>query len=787
MLFVVVWLLAIASVMLGIFISTFARHEGQVFPFVPLIILPSVFLSGLLVDVAELPNLGRLAGARIPPVLGERCDPGPDRVGLDARRRTESSLAVLAGYSVVLLLLASRTLRGGINERKPRPRVHTSLRRHWQGNAAAGRRQGGEPGRAGSGRAARAGRVLRDHGGLRAGGRGRRPRAHARRAGRGRSPKIRRAWRSSPRRREIPLLGAGVPDVLGRAIAEAYEDLGDGVPVAVRSSATAEDLPTASFAGQQDTYLNVVGAEAVLDAVRRCWASLWTDRAVSYRATNGIDPRGVRLAVVVQRMVDAAVAGVLFTANPVTGRRRQAVIDASPGLGEAVVSGAVNPDHFVVDTADRRDPRAPPRRQAGRRSWPALAAAPQRVELAAASDRASLSDEQVRPWRRSGARVEAHYGAPQDTEWAIDADGADLAVAGAPDHDALPAAGGRPDERRGPARLLLLQRRPGRLPSVDADGHAGVPPPGVGAWPRSSGHPPRDPSPVRGLFAEAAGRLFVDITPVLRSKLRARAPERGDAQHGGAHRPDPRAAASKTPGSLPYRPDRWPVLAQPARRSFARTRIPLRVVRALVRPERRERARGARRGGVPRGWATCRRTPAPRERLVAVERLLLERSRRACCPTCPQSSPQASRPMPSPASSLGDLATDDERRVVMRALPHNPTTEMDLALWALAEEVRGRPGPPQGSLRETPAGAPGAKTTAPARLPPKLQASLAASCASTGIAGWRRSTSACRAGRRTRRTSWACSRTTCAWTIRERRPTSSSAGRRARPRRWSRS
>ena len=116
----------------------------------------------------------------------------------------------------------------------------------------------------------------------------------------------------------------------------------------MRSSATAEDLPYASFAGQQDTYLNVVGDEPLLDAVRRCWASLWTDRAVSLPRRNGIDPGAVRLAVVVQRMVEAEVAGVLFTANPLTGRRRQAVIDASPGLGEAVVSGAVNPDHFVV-------------------------------------------------------------------------------------------------------------------------------------------------------------------------------------------------------------------------------------------------------------------------------------------------------------------------------------------------------------------------------------------------------------------------------------------------------
>ena len=126
---------------------------------------------------------------------------------------------------------------------------------------------------------------------------------------------------------------APVPPDIAAAIEAAYAALGNDVPVAVRSSATAEDLPSASFAGQQDTYLNVVGAAAVVEAVRDCWASLWTDRAVSYRATRGIDPAAVALAVVVQRMVDATAAGVLFTANPVTGRRSEAVIDASPGPG----------------------------------------------------------------------------------------------------------------------------------------------------------------------------------------------------------------------------------------------------------------------------------------------------------------------------------------------------------------------------------------------------------------------------------------------------------------------
>src|SRR5215207_2312495 len=113
------------------------------------------------------------------------------------------------------------------------------------------------------------------------------------------------------------MLSARIPDTLVQSVATAYKELegGTSVPVAVRSSATAEDLPYASFAGQQDTYLNVVGSEAVIDAVRRCWASLWTDRAVSYRATNDIDHRSVRLAVAVQRMVEPAVSGILFTAN----------------------------------------------------------------------------------------------------------------------------------------------------------------------------------------------------------------------------------------------------------------------------------------------------------------------------------------------------------------------------------------------------------------------------------------------------------------------------------------
>ena len=210
-----------------------------------------------------------------------------------------------------------------------------------------------------------------------------------------------------------------MPDQLAAVITAHYRELGDDVPVAVRSSATAEDLAYASFAGQQDTYLNIVGADALIDAIRRCWASLWTDRAVSYRTANGIDHRRVTLAVVVQRMVDATAAGVMFTANPVTGTRHETVIDASPGLGEAVVSGAVNPDHFVVDTRtgailQRRlgDKRIMIRSVAG--------GGTEEVALDDRSDAACLTDDQLAALVDLGRRVQDHYGSPQDTEWAID-------------------------------------------------------------------------------------------------------------------------------------------------------------------------------------------------------------------------------------------------------------------------------------------------------------------------------------------------------------------------------
>jgi pyruvate,water dikinase len=207
-----------------------------------------------------------------------------------------------------------------------------------------------------------------------------------------------------------------IPDGLVTAILEAYRDLGGG-PVAVRSSATAEDLPGAAFAGQQDTYLNVVGDDAVLDAVRRCWGSLWTERAIGYRDRQGIDPGAVRIAVVVQEMVDAEFAGVMFTAEPVTGDRSAVVVDASSGLGEAVVSGLVTPDHYVLDASGRVRNYTPGRREVVIRS-----AAGGGVTRSKNADATTLPDTVPAELAALGRAVAAHFGRPQDVEWAY-ADG----------------------------------------------------------------------------------------------------------------------------------------------------------------------------------------------------------------------------------------------------------------------------------------------------------------------------------------------------------------------------
>lgn len=211
--------------------------------------------------------------------------------------------------------------------------------------------------------------------------------------------------------------GIAVPDDLVAAITHALAEHGAQAAYAVRSSATAEDLPTASFAGQQDTYLNVVGTTAILRHVSRCWASLFTERAVTYRRRNGIDHRSVHMAVVVQRMVFPQAAGILFTADPVTGNRTVATVDAGFGLGEALVSGVVNPDVFKV----RHGEVVARTIAAKQRAVHALpAGGTQEVAIdAQRQEQPALTDAQVVRLVQLGRQIEAHFGRPQDIEWCL--------------------------------------------------------------------------------------------------------------------------------------------------------------------------------------------------------------------------------------------------------------------------------------------------------------------------------------------------------------------------------
>ncbi|MGW5316992.1 rifamycin-inactivating phosphotransferase [Nocardia thailandica] len=284
-----------------------------------------------------------------------------------------------------------------------------------------------------------------------------------------------------------------VPDDIAAAITGGYARLGADTACAVRSSATAEDLPTASFAGQQDTYLNVVGAASVLAHVRRCWASLFTERAVTYRQRNGFGHRAVDMAVVVQRMVFPRAAGILVTADPVTSDRTVVSVDAGFGLGEALVSGLVNADVYQV----RAGAITAKTVAAKKIAMEAVPGGGTRVrELDADRQRAQvLTDEEILRLAALGRRIEAHFGSPQDVEWCLD--GEDFRIV----------------QSRPLTTLFPIPDAPDDAPRVYVSvGHQqmmtdAMKPLGLSVWQLTS------PAPMR----HAGGRLFVDITPRLAS------------------------------------------------------------------------------------------------------------------------------------------------------------------------------------------------------------------------------------------------------------------------------
>ena len=221
-----------------------------------------------------------------------------------------------------------------------------------------------------------------------------------------------------------------IPEPLATEIRSAYEQLAgedrasaDSIPVAVRSSATAEDTNATSFAGMNETFLNIRGAGAVIDAVRRCWRSLFGARTIYYRGVNGFAQADMDIAVVVQRQVESTRAGVMFTVNPATGQRDELVIEGSFGLGEAVVSGSVSPDRYVVEKTTLAIRRREVHHKDLMIEFAPVGGTVQRTLSEAQALLPVLSDDEVVAVAELGRRIEEHYGSPQDTEWAFDPDG----------------------------------------------------------------------------------------------------------------------------------------------------------------------------------------------------------------------------------------------------------------------------------------------------------------------------------------------------------------------------
>jgi rifampicin phosphotransferase len=472
------------------------------------------------------------------------------------------------------------------------------------------------------------------------------------------------------------------PEVIG-AITGAYQSLspGEPIPVSVRSSATAEDLPEASFAGQQETFLNVIGIEALLAAIQRCFASLWTDRATQYRSSLGMAPRSVRLAVVVQRMVQAEVAGVLFTANPLTGKRRDAVIDANPGLGEAVVSGATNPDHFVVHTSTGEIVE---RRFGGTQVIirAAVGGGTEVVERSESQAMASLSDEQVRHLAELGAQVEAHFGAPQDIEWAIDASGQVFLLQARPITTLFPLPAGAPSTDEELRVYLAFGVQQGTYRPFTPMGIAVLRLLASGGL-SLIGLPLRDPLAGPRFVKEAASRPFFEVTAALRSSFGRRfllSAMREAEVHAATIFEclvtDPRLSLRRTTRRT---------FGRALVLLFARTRLPWYLVQAFLAPQTATRR-------VQRFLAQLRQPPqvaAPADataHLAEAERLLL-----SCLRLAFRVSPVMLAGMQSFALArwlLGDLASESECQVVLGGSPTNPTTQMNLALWRLAQEIR---------------------------------------------------------------------------------------------------
>ena len=469
-----------------------------------------------------------------------------------------------------------------------------------------------------------------------------------------------------------------IPSETEASLRAAYAEF-DNQPVAVRSSATAEDLPDLSFAGQQDTYLNIVGIEQLLAAVINCWSSLWTARAIGYRIRNHIDHQGAALAVIVQEMVQSEASGVLFTANPLTGLRSESVVDATLGLGEALVSGQVEPDHYVVNVNTNQIVS----KTLGAKKISTRAKRTGGVEVIEehAEERQALSDDDILYLSRVGQQIQKEYQFPQDIEWAL-ADGKLYILQSRAITSLFPV----PEESFDPLIVWFsfgaVQGLVGPMTPIGID-------------------------TIRHVFAEAAQmfgarlsakeervlvpageRLWIRISDVIRHPLGNRIiggvmsfiePSAGNILKSLLA--DPHLSAGK--GKLKFSTlEHVSVFALPILGRFARN---------MLRPEK---ARGEFDAAIESYLAAIRIDAGEDrfERLMNVVAFIRERIGSVFRYLLPRFIPVIAPAMAS-LNLINEIAGEDRALVleVTRALPQNVTTEMDLALWKTAKEIRTDP------------------------------------------------------------------------------------------------
>ncbi|MDG4808901.1 PEP/pyruvate-binding domain-containing protein [Micromonospora sp. WMMD1120] len=423
-------------------------------------------------------------------------------------------------------------------------------------------------------------------------------------------------------------------------VVAAYERLGAG-RVAVRSSATAEDLPDASFAGQQDSVLDVTGTAELVAAIEKCWASLHSDRAIAYRRAHEIDEHGLAMAVVVQRMVTPVVAGVLYTANPLTGRRDEMVVDAAPGLGTAVVDGATAVDHYVLDDDVARD------------------------------DTGCLAPAHLARLRAVGQRLAGHFGCPQDIEWALDADDVLWLLQSRPITSLFPPPPAT--DKPLPRVYLEFGHVQGMLRPVTPMGMATL---------RAQITAMLAALGVRVEIVDIGGRLYGDLTDLARDRSSRRRLVKLLAVDFG-----PRAQAVMRhvladPRFAPTAGRAGRGRAQGAASLRTAGRAVVGILRALARPDT---ARTRMFAAIEQLRA---RSAAPADLRTAADRLRFLQAPdddRADAIMWPIVAGMLAAALP--AALLKGVAEADEIHATLAGMPHNVTIEMDLALWRIAQGV----------------------------------------------------------------------------------------------------